>query len=61
MMAKWQASKNDMSPRKQYIPEVDEQLKDNGVAVSCPKCGEGIDLGNLCVTHIRVCGDCCGC
>jgi hypothetical protein len=36
-------------------------LRDNGTPVKCSTCNEGIDLGNLCVTHIRVCGDCCGC
>jgi hypothetical protein len=25
-MAKWQASKSDMSPRKGYIPEVEEPI-----------------------------------
>jgi hypothetical protein len=54
-MAKWQASKADMSPRKGYIPEINDQLNDltpadtklvkckcvgeNAYWVDCPKVG----------------------
>jgi hypothetical protein len=40
---------------------MDDLLRRNGVAVKCPKCNEGIDVGNLCVNCITTCGDCCGC
>lgn len=40
---------------------MDELLRENGVIVKCSKCAENISVGNLCVTHVKICCDCCGC
>jgi hypothetical protein len=50
-MAKWQASKSDMSPRKGYIPEIKESI-----ICYCPN-GEFCDVENH-NDEITVCSRC---
>ena len=55
-MAKWQASKSDMSPRKGYIPEINP-LEIDGDNDKCNKCGA---VGELTMHHYPITDECCG-
>ena len=49
-MAKWQASKSDMSPRKGYIPEI--ELDEITV---CSRCGDEVSFSDVSDGYFAYC------